>query len=135
MSNSSYTLTYSTPVPSNESLIFYCGNNGIMEDSIPGPLRAYYACGMEYESALATLTKQMPGTTFSANMHTSSDTILYCGFSSTIDPSKNNSSPFDSWNCGRTYARSYALSDALSLKPTNVLQYFIFALFITCIIL
>ena len=98
--------------------------------------RYYWQCGREYESAFATLTKEVPGTTFSADMPTSSwDSVLDCGYSSVINVAANKNSPDDYWNCGRTYARNYALSDALLLKPTNMLQYFLFALFFICIVL
>ncbi|EJT44464.1 YOL014W-like protein [Saccharomyces kudriavzevii IFO 1802] len=97
---------------------------------------AFWACGAGYESAFATLTKTST-IIYSANMPTSSrnPSVLNCGYQTTINAAESAWSPIDYWNCGRTYARDYALSDALSLKPTNLLQYFLFALFIICIIL
>lgn len=107
---------------------------GVMYTAMSGyeteDAQAYWACGRAYESAFATLTKKVPGTTFSADMPTSTwHGVLDCGYSSSINVAENKSSPIDYWNCGRTYARNYALSDALSLKPTNMLQYFLLVLF------
>ncbi|CAI4036767.1 SMKI16G0688 [Saccharomyces mikatae IFO 1815] len=135
-SKSSSTPTFSAPLPSNVSSLLYCGSMGAINLNMSTMAAVnYWACGTGYESALLTSTKKAPETTFSANMPTSSNSILDCGYSSVINLTENNRSAVDYWNCGRTYARDYALSDALSLKPTNVLQYFIFALFIACIIL
>ncbi|CAI4791309.1 AQG_2a_G0049540.mRNA.1.CDS.1 [Saccharomyces cerevisiae] len=139
-STTSPTTTFSTSLSPNATTSFFCGNMGVMYTAMSGyeteDAQAYWACGRAYESAFATLTKKVPGTTFSADMPTSTwHGVLDCGYSSSINVAENKSSPIDYWNCGRTYARNYALSDALSMKPTNMLQYFLLVLFFICIIL
>ncbi|CAI4051127.1 hypothetical protein SKDZ_15G1400 [Saccharomyces kudriavzevii ZP591] len=135
MSNSS--LSSASSLPSNGTVVLYCGNMGVMNMSQASACPdMFWACGAGYESALATLTRTST-IIYSANMPTSSKdpNVFDCGYQSTMYATESARSPVDYWNCGRTYARDYALSDALSLKPTNLLQYFLFALFIICIIL
>lgn len=139
-STTSPTTTFSTSLSPNATTSLFCGNMGVMYMTMSEYGSHFaencWACGTEYESDFATLTKKVPGTTFSANMPTSTwYSVLDCGYSSSINVAENKNSPIDYWNYGRTYARSYALSDALSLKPTNMLQYFLLVLFFICIIL
>ncbi|EHN00317.1 YOL014W-like protein [Saccharomyces cerevisiae x Saccharomyces kudriavzevii VIN7] len=117
MSNSS--LSSASSLPSNGTVVLYCGNMGVMNMSQASACPdMFWACGAGYESALATLTRTST-IIYSANMPTSSKdpNVFDCGYQSTMYATESARSPVDYWNCGRTYARDYALSDALSLKP------------------
>ncbi|CAI4701337.1 BMC_2a_G0049120.mRNA.1.CDS.1 [Saccharomyces cerevisiae] len=74
-STTSPTTTFSTSLSPNATTSFFCGNMGVMYTAMSGyeteDAQAYWACGEAYESAFATLTKKVPGTTFSADMQTS----------------------------------------------------------------
>ncbi|CAI4052831.1 hypothetical protein SUVZ_15G1380 [Saccharomyces uvarum] len=137
----SSTGTPTTSLASNDSIILYCGNMGVMNETKPTQTDEYapfyhnvWACGAGYESALATLTKTSAHT-FPLSTSDGDTNLVNCGYSTTINILNNSKSPVDYWNCGRTYAREYALSDAFSLRPTNLIQYFVFALLICGILL
>ncbi|CAI1714527.1 hypothetical protein SEUBUCD646_0O01460 [Saccharomyces eubayanus] len=138
----SSTGTLPTSLASNESFTLYCGNMGVMFETKPTQaseyanfLRAAWGCGRGYESAFATLTKTREIVLPLPTTSSSDSNLLDCGYSTTINAMDDSKSPVDFWNCGRTYAREYALSDAFSLRPTNLIQYFVFALLILCIFL
>ncbi|CAI4051362.1 hypothetical protein N7582_005181 [Saccharomyces uvarum] len=131
--------TPTTSLASNASIILNCGNMGVIQETIPTQTDEYakfvqfaWACGAGYESALATLTKTS-AIVFPLSTSALDTNLLDCGYSTTINATNN--APLDCWNCGRSYARDYALSDAFSLRPTNLIQYFVFALLVLCILL